>query len=190
MKNNYDRMLGPVDKLFLKRHRQWLTSWAYGKTLEIAIGTGLNLRYYPNNVTLTAVDHSMDMMRYATEKAKDLHMEVDFIHTSAETLPFADNTFDTVVMTFLLCGVKDVDETLNEALRVLKPNGKLLMSNHIRSSSRLIAKLQEGLEKLTVPKHNEYWTRTPLKNLRNKAEIKQIKTDTIGILESVYAIKK
>lgn len=189
MSNNYDRFLKPIDKALLKPHRQWLTSWAYGKTLEIAVGTGLNLKYYPNSVSLTAIDHNQDMMKFAIEKAKELHMDVNFIHSSAETLPFEDNSFDTVIMTYLLCGVKDVDTTLMEALRVLKPNGNFLMANHIQSNYRPLAFLQKGLDKLTVAKHNEHWTRTPLENLKTKATIVQIKTDTFNILESVYALK-
>ena len=189
MKNNYDRFLKPVDHLFLKKHRQWLIPKAQGKTLELAIGTGLNLPYYQPEVDLTGIDISQEMIDITRSKAQEMSRDVHLVLGDVEKLPFEDETFDTVLSTFLLCGVNDVEKSIDEALRVLKPNGIFLMANHIRSTNRPTRILQLLLDKVTVESHNEHWTRDPLKQLEPKVIIKEIKRDTLDILESVYAIK-
>ncbi len=189
IKNPYDLFLKPIDHWLLQEHRKWLTAWATGKTLEIGIGTGLNLSYYPNNVQLTGIDHNQQQLKHAQEKADKLNMKINLLEMNAQQLPFEDESFDTVIMTFLLCGVESVEQTIDEALRILRPNGTFLMANHVLSTHQPFQFIQHQLDRLTVDRYQEHWTRTPIDYLKTKTNILHIKRNRFGILESVYAQK-
>ncbi|GAP21423.1 class I SAM-dependent methyltransferase [Leptolinea tardivitalis] len=109
--------------------RKEVLSTASGNILEIGFGSGLNLPYYPADVhAITAVDVSR-----TEPAARRSDLAVDFHQTPAESLPFPDGTFDTVVSTFTLCSVSDVQRSLAEIRRVLKPGGRFLFAEHGRS---------------------------------------------------------
>ena len=121
---------------------------AEGNILEVGIGTGLNLPWYvPEKVAkVTGIDPSTDPWNAGRIVPEELPFDFEFIAVSAEKLPFADESFDTVVMTYNLCTIPDPVAALNEIRRVLKPGGRLLFCEHGLSPEAGIAKWQGILD--------------------------------------------
>lgn len=184
----FDAMMRWMEHQWFPDAREWVCSRAVGETLEIAIGTGLNLRYYPDAVEITAIDQDRDMMVLAEERAlasgRELHTEVG----DALALPFVDDAFDTVVCTFALCEVRDVDVALKEFVRVLRPTGRLLLADHIVATSAWVRGGQRVLEALTIPISGEHFTRRPLEHLAGVGlEVVESSRRTYGAVEYVQA---
>lgn len=109
--------------MFGRSHRPWACQKATGKTLEVAIGTALNLPHYPDDLELTGIDLSLEMLEFARERAAELGRMVDLREADAHRLPFENGSFDTAVCTYSLCNIPDPQRTVNEMKRVLKPGG-------------------------------------------------------------------
>lgn len=146
--------------LFGTEHRGWVCGRARGLTLEVAIGTGLNIGLYPADVRLIAVDLTPEMMRFAVARSADLGRAVSFCEADAQSLPFGDGTFDTVVATYAMCSVPDLPLTIREMRRVLAPDGRLLLLDHVRSSIAPFRWLQKLLE-LAPSRDRDELTRRP-----------------------------
>lgn len=117
-----------------------------GDTLEVGIGTGLNLPHYPDGLThLTAVDSNPGMLRQLERKLPDSRIQVDFRQASVADLPFPDDQFDTVVSTHVLCSVVDRAAALREIIRVLKPDGRFVFLEHGLSPDPSVANWQKRL---------------------------------------------
>lgn len=110
--------------------REWACRQATGRTLEVAVGTGLNLQRYPDDVELVAADLDLERLQIARERAVGMSRAVRVIAADAHRLPFDPDTFDTVVCTLALCEVGDRAAVLTEAYRVLRPGGMLLLVDH------------------------------------------------------------
>jgi SAM-dependent methyltransferase len=128
--------------------RAALLAEARGRVLEVGAGTGLNLRYYPAEVDeIVATDPEAGMMRRAEAKAAELDRPVSFVEASAEELPFADEEFNTVVCTLVLCSVDDQGRALAQIRRVLKPDGRFLFLEHVRADDPKLARWQDRLDR-------------------------------------------
>ncbi|NEP59032.1 MAG: class I SAM-dependent methyltransferase [Symploca sp. SIO2G7] len=115
----------------LASYRQEVLSEVSGDVLEIGFGTGLNLSYYPKSITkLTIIDINPGMNSIAQKRIKNSSMTVDSRILNGENLPMADNRFDSVVSTWTLCSITNVDQALQEIHRVLKPGGKFFFIEH------------------------------------------------------------
>ncbi|BAD84918.1 SAM-dependent methyltransferase, UbiE/COQ5 family [Thermococcus kodakarensis KOD1] len=143
-REKYDRIAGfyellerPLDRFF-NPLRESAVSLAEGKTLEIGVGTGKTLRYYPQDVELYAIDGSEKMLEMAKKRAKELGMDVKFKVAEAESLPFPDDFFDTVVSSFVFCTVPEPERAIEEIKRVLKPDGMAIFLEHTKSESELV----------------------------------------------------
>ena len=148
----YSRVIFPrlcdfvLDRPFVAKHRQELLSRVDGEVLEIGFGTGLNLAYYPEHVhKITVVDPSPGMQRQARRRIDQAGIEVEQRLLSSEELPFDDQVFDCVVSTFTLCSIENVERTLNEVYRVLKPGGRFLFLEHGLSPDANVQKWQRRL---------------------------------------------
>jgi ubiquinone/menaquinone biosynthesis C-methylase UbiE len=119
----------PPERLILRNSRQWICSRATGRVLEVAVGTGLNLRHYPDDVALTAVDLDRDLLSIARSRAEVRH-QVSLLQADAARLPFRAGSFDTVVCTLAMCEFRDRGAVLAEMDRVLRPQGRLLLLDH------------------------------------------------------------
>lgn len=148
----YDRILAGTEKAGLSEMRAELLDEARGRTLEIGAGTGLNLVHYTGAVSelvLTEPDPFM-AARLRGKLAADPPApgRVEVVETPAEELPFEDAGFDTVVSTLCLCTVEDPGRAAAEAARVLRPEGRLLYLEHVRSpDSERLARWQDRLER-------------------------------------------
>lgn len=145
----YDRGLKATEEGGLRDMRHQLLAEARGRVLELGAGTGLNLDHYPEAIeglTLTEPDQHMTKRLRGKLTASGRTAHVSVIEASAESLPFPDDSFDTVVVTLVLCTVPDQAAALQEISRVLKPDGQLLFLEHVRSPSPALAKWQDRLE--------------------------------------------
>ena len=138
----YDAGMSVQDALGLGTWRAILVGWARGRVLEVGCGTGRNLPRYGSGVTLVGLDPSADVLPSARKRAPGARLLVG----SAEALPFDDGSFDTVVSSLVFCSVPDPDRGLREVHRVLAPGGSLAMLEHVRSTSRLGARIQDAIQ--------------------------------------------
>ncbi len=167
--NKYDRFarfydwaeLAP-ELLGLRRLRRKLVENAAGNVLEVAVGTGKNLAYYPKGVRLTGVDLSRGMLSKARTRADRFGLAGQFEIMDAEHLPLADESFDTIVDTMSLCTFPDPVTTLKELGRVCRPSGRVLLLEHGRSDRAWLG----GFQDRRAAKHAEplgcQWNREPL----------------------------
>ncbi|MGH3519479.1 MAG: class I SAM-dependent methyltransferase [Haloechinothrix sp.] len=186
----YDREMRFWDRALLRDSRQWACSQATGEVLEVAIGTGLNLAVYPESVTLTGLDLSEEMLNVARRRADDLDRDVDLKQGNADALPFGDATFDTVVCTLGLCAIPDMDTAIDEMRRVLRPGGRLILVDHIESSSLLARGVQRLLEFATIPLGGEHFLRRPLTKVRAAGfDVERVQRFKLGLVERLVARK-
>lgn len=129
----------------MTRLRRQLVPLASGRVLEIGVGSGLNLPFYPQGVQVTGVDPSLELQHYAREMAGQAQLDVEFLAVSAEAIPIADQTFDTAVVTWSLCTIPDPNAALREVRRLLKPKGKLIFIEHGESPEPSIAAWQRRI---------------------------------------------
>ena len=145
----YDTVSKGSEEAGLRDERRELLASAEGVTLELGAGTGLNLEHYPEAVTrLVLAEPDEHMRRRLERRAAEVFPAAEIIDAGAERLPFPDATFDTAVVTFVLCSVPDQEAALRELTRVLKPTGRLLFLEHVRSDDPGLAKWQDRVRPL------------------------------------------
>lgn len=181
---SYDREMSFFDRVLVEDGRQWACSQASGHVLEVAIGTGLNLPFYPPDVHLTAIEFSSAMLQIARKRAADLGRQVDLRLGDARALDLPDAVFNTVVCTFSLCGIPEERRAIREMKRVLRPGGRLILLDHIVASPAWARAIQWLLERITVPLQGEHFRRRP----RRTAEAEGFVVETaerrkLGIVE-------
>jgi ubiquinone/menaquinone biosynthesis C-methylase UbiE len=145
----YDRAFAASEEAGLRAMRAEVVKQARGRVLELGAGTGLNLELYPHEgiESLTLTEPDPHMYKQLRDRAKEGCPGAELIEAGAEALPFDDDSFDTVVVTLVLCTVPDQPAALREISRVLAPGGQLLFLEHVRSSEPGLAKWQDRLEK-------------------------------------------
>jgi SAM-dependent methyltransferase len=141
----YDPFFWLSEHAGLAARRRALVQQASGRVLEIGTGTGLNVRHYPDDVDLVLTEPEPAMADRLRDRVAKLGRPATVVLAGAEALPFPDDEFDTVVSTLVLCTVPDQDAALREISRVLKPGGRLLFMEHIRSGSPRWARWQDRL---------------------------------------------
>ena len=142
--------------------RQETAGQAYGTVLEVGAGTGLNFSWYrPEQVErVEAIEPDAAMLAYARERVRQAAVPISLTQASVESLPFADATFDSVVVTLVFCSVGNPAQGMQEIKRVLKPQGTLFLFEHVRSQSAWVGRLQDGLVPLTTRLFgNCHWNR-------------------------------
>src|SRR6266511_4025245 len=187
---NYDRQMRFFDRYLFGDTRTWVCQQASGDVLEVAVGTGLNLGSYPDDIRLTGVDFSPAMLERARDRALKLGRPVDLREGDAHALGFADGSFDTVVCTFSLCGIPDERQAVAEMRRVLRPGGLLLLADHVAGSAWPVRAVQRLLELVTVPLGGEHFLRRPLEHVRAQGfQIQRHERFKLGIVERLAARK-
>lgn len=130
--------------------------------LKVAVGTGLNIPFYGDDVVLTGLDISEQMLELARSRARDIGREVTLRQGTAHALPFENDSFGTVVCTLSLCAIPGHEAAVDEMVRVLKPGGLLVLVDHIAGASRLTRGVQRLVERFTIPMAGEHFLRRPL----------------------------
>jgi SAM-dependent methyltransferase len=140
----YDRQMAKTEKAGLRAFRERLLAGASGDVLEIGGGTGANLpRYGPAVGSLTITEPQPPMLRHLERNVRARRPDARVLRAPAEDLPFDDHSFDVAVSTLVLCGVDDQPRALRELRRVLRPGGRLLFIEHVRSDDPGTAGLQD-----------------------------------------------
>lgn len=129
----YDPLMAPLERHVFGRLRRALLRDVLGDVLEVGAGTGVNFPLYGTLARVTAIEPAPAMLAQARQRAASANAEIRLVASRGETLPFADNSFDTVVVTLVFCTVADPMQSLTEIRRVLKPGGRLRLLEHVRA---------------------------------------------------------
>ncbi len=148
----YDFTEAPMELLVMGRGRRrlWEQIPAGSNVLEVGVGTGKNLRWHPPDVSVTAVDFSPKMLERATRRARETGVPAELALMDAQGLAFAADSFDVAVATCVFCSVPDPALGLREVRRVLKPSGRLLLLEHVRSGLPVVGRTMDLLNPVTV----------------------------------------
>ena len=186
----YDKGMAFNEKLFFGDGRAWACSQARGQVLEIAIGTGLNLPFYPANVEITGIEISPTMLEIARRRSQSLGRQVKLMVGDAQALPFPDQCFDTVICTIALCSIPDERKAVAEAWRVLRPGGHFVALEHVRSPNIIIRGLERLLESYMVRAQADHLLREPVETAQAAGfSIEYLKRQKLGIIERLIARK-
>jgi ubiquinone/menaquinone biosynthesis C-methylase UbiE len=187
---SYDKQMAFWERRLFGDGRQWVCSQATGEVLEVAIGTGRNLPYYPQGIRLTGIEFSPAMLELARRQADQLGRQIDLRLGDAQVLDLPDAAFDTVVCTLSLCAIPDEQRAVAEMKRVLRPGGQLLLLDHVAGAPRWVRAIQWLLEKVTRPLGEEHLRRRPLLQVQAEGfEIQRRERSKLGIVERLAARK-
>ena len=187
----YDLMEGFAERLGFGKWRKALWGKVAGENiLELGVGTGKNFPYYPVNAEITAIDFSEKMLSRARDKARKLGVKVCLLPMDVQKLDFEDNTFDTVVATFVFCSVPDPLKGLAEVKRVCKPGGKVILLEHVLSANRPTACLMNLANPIVVRLMGANINRRTVENVvASGLDVEQVTDRMAGILKLVEARK-
>ncbi|MDQ6820597.1 MAG: class I SAM-dependent methyltransferase [Actinomycetota bacterium] len=186
----YDRSMARFERLLFSGNREWACSQATGKVLEIAAGTARNLAHYPTAVKLTGIELSPEMAELGRERARQLGRAIDMQVGDAQALDLPDESFDTVVCTYGLCTIPDDRAAVREANRVLRPGGRMLLAEHVRSPNRIVRTIQRIIAPLAYRFGGDHILREPLEPLAAEGfQIENVTRSKAGIVELISARK-
>ena len=164
----YDLIEAPLEFLRLASWREKLRSCIIGgRALEIGGGTGKNLSYYPPGVKISAIDFSRRMLSRARKKALQNNLKVEFLEMDAQQLAFPDHFFDTVFATFIFCSIPDPVPGLKELRRVCKPDGRLLLLEHMRPGNPVLGFLFDLVNPFVVRMMGANINRMTIDNIKS-----------------------
>ena len=175
----YDWLEAPMEHMFGKWRREMM-DYVHGDVLEVGVGTGKNLPYYPDDVSVTAIDFSPPMVRKARARAAELDTHIDVVEMDAQDLDFEDNRFDTAVTSCVFCSVPDPVQGLKEIRRVCKPDGSLVMLEHVRSNKPILGPLMDVVDPIPVRIYGAHINRQTVANLK-KAGFRNIEVHDLWL---------
>jgi ubiquinone/menaquinone biosynthesis C-methylase UbiE len=186
----YDRQISFFEGILFGDGRAWVCSQAHGQVLELACGTARNLPFYADDVKLTAIELSPEMLAIGRKRAQELGHPADLRLGDVQSLDFPDASFDTVTCTLGFCTIPDTRAAAAEAFRVLRPGGQLLMLEHVRSPAPMVRGIQRLLEPLAVRFEADHLLREPLDYLPSVGFIiDEVRRSKWGIVERLRALK-
>jgi ubiquinone/menaquinone biosynthesis C-methylase UbiE len=188
--SKYDRQISFFERILFGDGRAWVCSQAHGEVLELACGTARNLPFYGNDVALTAVELSPQMLAIGRKRAQELGHPADLRLGDVQALDFPDESFDTVTCTLGFCTIPDPRAAAAEAFRVLRPGGRLLLLEHVRSPAPSVRTVQRLLEPLAVRFEADHLLRDPLDYVPSVGfVIDEVERSKLGIVERLRASK-
>ena len=186
----YDLMQALNERVAFRRLRDalWRRAPANGDLLEIGVGTGVNLSHYPPGVRATAIDISEKMLERAKARAGREHVDADLRLMDAQHLAFPDASFDAVVATCVFCSVPDPVAGLREARRVLRPGGRLLLLEHVRSGCPVGGRVMDVLNPVVVRMAGANINRRTVENVRAAGfDQLDVSSHMLGIVKLIEA---
>jgi ubiquinone/menaquinone biosynthesis C-methylase UbiE len=184
----YDVVEGVPDLFGIRKLRQRVLRQASGRVLEVAVGTGKNLRYYPRGCRIIAMDLSREMLTIAQKRASRLHLNVSFLLADAEALPFSAKTFETVVSSLCTCTFPNPVAALAEMARVCRSDGRILLLEHGRSNREWLGRWQDRHAAQFAKPLGCHWNREPLE-LAKDAHLKVVgaRRNFFGVFHCIEA---
>ena len=178
-----------MDRMIKPELRQKVLGQVTGKVLEVGVGTGKNLAFYPTScLDVTGIDLSPGMLDKAKARVKDTNVPVRLLEMDAQHMTFPDDSFDTVVATCVFCSVPDPVKGLQEIRRVCKPGGQVLLLEHVRSNNPLLGKLMDIIDPLTVRMMGPHINRRTVENVTTAGlHINSVENQKIKILKYIIA---
>jgi ubiquinone/menaquinone biosynthesis C-methylase UbiE len=163
----FEGMESIMEGLFFRNWRKKLWTKVEGHhILEVGVGTGKNFDYYPKDARITAIDFSEQMLKQAKQKRDRKNVNVELELMDIQSLYFADNSFDTVICSFVFCSVPSAVKGLKEVYRVCKPGGQVLLLEHVVSSNPVLAALMNLLNPIVVTLVGANINRNTVKNVK------------------------
>lgn len=157
VRNRYQRISSFYDLMEILPERRYISwreqLWSLVKgpeVLEVGVGTGKNIAFFPDGVKVTGVDLTQGMLEQARNRAAILKRDATLLLGDAQSLEFPDAVFDTVIATFVFCSVADPVQGLREVSRVVKPGGQVLLLEHVRSAKPILGELMDFLNPALV----------------------------------------
>ena len=188
----YDRMEGLVERSRYSKWRGLLWSKVEGTCiLEVGVGTGKNFPYYPAGAEITAIDFSEKMLERAERKTSEQKVNVHLQQMDIQKLDFSNNSFNSVVSSFVLCSVPDPVRGLEEVKRVCKAGGKVVLLEHVLSANRVAGWLMNLVNPLAVRIMGENINRRTVDNVgKSGLQVEQVTELAFGIFKLIEARKK
>ncbi len=173
-------------------HREYIWSKVGNEhILEVGVGTGNNIRYYPSQAKITAIDYSEKMMAYAKKQAQEQNRNIDFHFMDVQSLDFEDNTFDQAVVTYVFCSVPDPILGLQELSRVVKSGGDIFFLEHGRINRPIIGKLMDFLNPIIAYFSGENINRQIDNYIEEVGlEISELKSYDDGLIKIVQVVNQ
>lgn len=162
----YDLFEAPAEGLKFSAWRARLYDHIAGdRVLEAGVGTGKNIPYYPKDTEVVAIDFSPRMLKRAKKRAAELDRQVRLMEMDVQALDFPDQSFDTVFSTFVFCSVPDPVRGLRELRRVCRPEGRLILLEHMRPENFFLGLLFDALNPLAVRMSGANINRRTMQNI-------------------------
>lgn len=187
----YDVMEGFAEAFGYAKWRRLLWSKAEGvDILEVGVGTGKNFPYYPSGAEVTAVDFSEGMLERAKVKSDRNKVKVRLRQMDVQNLELEDDSFDTVIASFVFCSVPDPVRGLEEIRRVCRPGGKVILLEHVLSANRVLGWLMKLANPLTVRMMGANINRRTVDNAaRSGLTVEKVTDLGVGIFKLIEARK-
>jgi ubiquinone/menaquinone biosynthesis C-methylase UbiE len=185
----FEGMEAVMEGLFFRSWRKRLWAKVEGHhILEVGVGTGKNFDYYPKNARITAIDFSEQMLKQAEKKRDRKNVNVELELMDVQSLYFADNSFDTVICSFVFCSVPLPVKGLKELYRVCKPGGQVLLLEHVLSSNRVLAAVMNLINPIVVRLVGANINRNTVKNVKacafTSVNVDERSSDIIKLIEA------
>lgn len=184
----YDLMESGVERKFSSWREEFWKRVHGQRVLEVGVGTGKNMTYYPADVEVIALDLSPRMLEQARKRAANENVSVDLTEGDAQELPFPDDSFDAAIATFVFCSVPDPVLGLNELRRVLVPGGQLLLLEHMLSHEPLLEPLMHLSNPIAVRMTGANIDRETVENVRRAGfadvRVEDLWLDIVKLIEA------
>jgi ubiquinone/menaquinone biosynthesis C-methylase UbiE len=188
---HYDTVIAVAEWLLFRGGRQWACHQVRDKTLEVGVGTGRNLPFYPPEVHLIGIELSPAMLVRARARADQLDRPADLRQGDAQRLPFRDASFDSVIATLTLCSIPDDVAAVAEMARVLRPGGRLVLLDHVASPVRAVRLTQRLLQPAFLRLAADHLLREPDAAVRALGlEIEQLSRSKLGMVMRLACRKR
>jgi ubiquinone/menaquinone biosynthesis C-methylase UbiE len=186
----FDGLEGFLEGLLFRRLRKKLWSQVSGAhVLEVGVGTGKNFPFYPDDARITGIDFSPKMLEMAHRKQQRKQIAVDLALMDVQALDYADNSFDTVIASFVFCSVPKPRKGLKELYRVCKPGGQVLLLEHVLSANKVLAMLMNLFNPLVVNTLGANINRQTLKSVQacpfQKIFVDPASSDMIKLIRAI-----
>ena len=185
----YDAMEALMERSRFRVWRERLWSQVVpGHILEVGVGTGKNMRYYPAGATVTAIDLSERMLERARQRAQSMEVNVSLHLMDVQHLTFPDDTFDAAVATFVFCSVPDPVLGLREMARVVRPGGDIWLLEHVRVDKPVIGTLIDLMNPFVVRIVGANINRRTVENVRRAGlEIVSVENLSDDLVKLIHA---